>query len=1028
MKNPTLLEMKRRRLRFFFSTLVTMLFLLPVTIFSQDAYVYGILSPQNPESQNQPVTFEAVIGNNSDFPISELLVKMQIWQGVTIVFEQDIPVSEIPPNEQIDITSSPNEWVPVEPGFYTAQVEILFDGDINPDNNVGNIDFEVIPAVETNYHIYQVDMLNPYQIPNSTFGIFQYDYYPIDCFCYLNAMATNPNNGAVEWIVRNLPMLPHESIQTIKYWFDLGLLGVDEGADIAELWIKVEISENVLLEPFPVENWSPVFVEDFEYNVLSGNFGETAEVFPPTEISPIIYVPVTDFEWEFRGCDVPNIDLNNHDHPASPDYAGDTNACGPAAAGNSMKWLEENHPKIPDTGNTLREAVEEMSSGMDRANNEGVTTTQLVRGKLDYIDNHELPIHVKYQSWWKQDSTIASPNPLFGHEAENLGSTTAPKPPTWEFYKSEMDKGEDVEILFGWYDAAGVRHGGHWVTATGYYDDGNVQGIFIKDDGNQDTIGGTSQSYHDWIEQDGWGRLGGYSGANNNCWIESVVSESYDPSVTHDIFDLSLTRTLFDDDPYPFLCAFDFKFPPRDEIRYLNVRAKLPDASEDFWILRNILIPPFYETNEFSTWWDLSWIGVADVALLDKVHLEIDVSDDLHYDSFFDVEYEIDLPVKTGHRNIQSGANAEAYIPAEVVNDSFPVYDPNTINTYIYRGCEVPNIELDSLAHPGSETTTSDWNACIPAATANSMQWLEETNDSIHSNGLSHREKLEELKAFMHHNDSTGVSYLNMVKGKLAYIDAHKLPIHVKFQGWGFASGLDNVQSPNAAYGHVADNRNSADNNYQPTWDFLVSELEAGEDVELNIGIYKTKNGTTTRVGGHSMVVTGANSSGGVKRICVKDDASQGKPGGLEQNVLKWKPVGGESGQIIIPEWSWKNDSVKVEIRVEGIVSESYDPAITYPTSIGEILPQNPFDLVLLKNPTSIYENIEIGFTLPENEEVFIEIYDLLGQNLYRQKIGKLNKGKQVYTVIAKPLNVAGSYMLLLKAGNAYSSVKVVRN
>jgi hypothetical protein len=96
-----------------------------------------------------------------------------------------------------------------------------------------------------------------------------------------------------------------------------------------------------------------------------------------------------------------------------------------------------------------------------------------------------------------------------------------------------MAKGEDVEILFGWYDNGTVRHGGHWVTVTGVIETDTLKGIFIKDDGDQAAAGGTKESFLIWKQQGDWSRLVGYDGPNNNCWIESVVSESYDSTVTH---------------------------------------------------------------------------------------------------------------------------------------------------------------------------------------------------------------------------------------------------------------------------------------------------------------------------------------------------------------------------------------------------------------------------------------------------------------------------------------------------------------
>ncbi|NJK85728.1 MAG: T9SS type A sorting domain-containing protein [Bacteroidales bacterium] len=244
--------------------------------------------------------------------------------------------------------------------------------------------------------------------------------------------------------------------------------------------------------------------------------------------------------YSYRGCDVPNIDLNRGMYQPNDLYAGDKNACGPAAAANSLEWLEAQHPGKLFSIYGHRDKMTVLSKFMDRANEDGVTTEQLAKGKLGFIDLTDLPIHVKYQSWYNQDSVIPSPDSVSGHVAHNMSdSIHKQKPPTWEFLKSEINKGEDVEILFGWYDHSTVRHGGHWVTVTGVVETDSLKGIYLKDDWNQADTGGTRESYLIWQKNsiDDWSRLVGYDGPNNYCWVESIVSESYDSTITHEPVD-----------------------------------------------------------------------------------------------------------------------------------------------------------------------------------------------------------------------------------------------------------------------------------------------------------------------------------------------------------------------------------------------------------------------------------------------------------------------------------------------------------
>jgi hypothetical protein len=118
---------------------------------------------------------------------------------------------------------------------------------------------------------------------------------------------------------------------------------------------------------------------------------------------------------------MPNIDLDSgaHNPTNTPGYAGDWNACCPAACANSMQWLEERYPDKIASGLTLRQKLEELSKQMKRRNQAGVYTDTMLRGKLAYIDKYKLPIRVKFQSVTYKDSCYQSFDPAYGHCARN---------------------------------------------------------------------------------------------------------------------------------------------------------------------------------------------------------------------------------------------------------------------------------------------------------------------------------------------------------------------------------------------------------------------------------------------------------------------------------------------------------------------------------------------------------------------------------------------------------------------------------
>ena len=514
----TTLSTFNNRKTFYFSFLVYLLAL--PNLMAQDPGIDSILEPGPVVFANQTTPIEVVV-TNSDPAIqaNNVVVIIQVLDlSFSPVFFHEGFIPVIPPSGSVNLSTLPDLWYPDSAGDYLVQVDIFPEIDVDPTNN--SLQQPVMAQPQPPIQIEQINMVEPYFIPNSLYGNFCIDFPPINDPLFVNVIAADPFSTGEDWVVQNMPLLPFHSNHTLCYWFDLGLLGFSEGDDVTTLDFSMRLDSFTLDAPFPDPQFLPIPVSNLDYYVPSDNPTETIEL-PPTNGTLPTYTFNEQVTWLYRGCDVPNIDLDSVAHPPSPTYAGDLNACGPASAANSMQWLEDTHPLIPATAKTHRQKMESISKHMGRGDREGVTTTQMVQGKLGYIDECMLPIHVKYQSVFITDSTIASPNGSFGHKGENKGSTTTPKPPTWEFLKSEMEKGEDVEIMFGWYDKSANRHGGHWVTVTGVSETASgVKGIYIKDDDTQEGPGGASQHYHNWVTDGDWSRLLGYDGPNNYCWVE----------------------------------------------------------------------------------------------------------------------------------------------------------------------------------------------------------------------------------------------------------------------------------------------------------------------------------------------------------------------------------------------------------------------------------------------------------------------------------------------------------------------------
>jgi hypothetical protein len=85
----------------------------------------------------------------------------------------------------------------------------------------------------------------------------------------------------------------------------------------------------------------------------------------------------------------------------------------------------------------------------------------------------------------------------------------------------------------GFYDSTGTRTGGHWVTVTGTHTVLGKHRLRFKDDSRQTQPGGTRMDIFTWdTSSGGWNYLNEWSGGNDMTWIESLVSESYDPTMT----------------------------------------------------------------------------------------------------------------------------------------------------------------------------------------------------------------------------------------------------------------------------------------------------------------------------------------------------------------------------------------------------------------------------------------------------------------------------------------------------------------
>ena len=549
------------------------------------------------EDWEQPVVAE--INNLESYPVDGASFKFTVTDKLSldVAYEWSTDIGTIEPKSSV-IIKADNYWLP-KVGMYNLRYELNSSNDINPSNDIISYDVEVTPNPGISFKINQMDFINPFQQENSNKGRIDFEIPPSETVQYMNMMfklaraaTDSTDSGESKWLVQNFPAPAFPDTQKISYWIDYEKLGIKNGTDLSYLRFDYKYSTTPVLEPFPSEKMYIMDLDKGYYNVGGDNLVEV-------EFETTYDLPLIDWgggfkvkTYNYRGCTVPNIDLDSSKYNPRdmPGVVGDWNSCGPAAAINSLQWLENTHDKIPDTGTSIRDKINIFNKVSGRANEGGINTAGTIAGKLGFIDSLKLPIHVKWQGIPTRKDSIKSPIPAYNHVARNKNDSVGAYA-TFEWLASEMEKGEDVEIKFGWYDSLNVRDGGHWVVVSGVSDVTTARGIYVKDDEEQSKAGGMQQTYLNWVTNEaGRPRLVGFEGPNNRCWVESVVSESYDSTI---LFTTTSTKTVQTNDLFnltvyenpsskfnPVTIEFDIHQPGEVRIMIYEIAGRLVYAEE----------------------------------------------------------------------------------------------------------------------------------------------------------------------------------------------------------------------------------------------------------------------------------------------------------------------------------------------------------------------------------------------------------------------------------------------------------------
>ncbi len=311
------------------------------------------------EDAEQPIVTE--VSNSENFQVLGAALNLTIRDKLTlnVAYQWSTDIGTVEPLSSVTL-KAPDPWIP-KAGMYNIRYELSSDNDINPANDTLSYDIEVKPNLGLSFKLNQFNFISPIQQENSNTGRVDVKLPPNETNLYLNMTFAEPGNLSLapQWLVQNFPLPAFQDTQKVSYWIDLDKIGIMNGMQIPFLNFDYTVSDTPIKEPVLSTKMYLNEVFESDYNVG----GDNSVDWDPGPFQDIIPIDWNDsfkvITWNYRGCKIPDIDLDSSKYNPR-DMAGevgDWNACGPAAAVNSLQWLEDSMQNIPKTNTTLREKI-----------------------------------------------------------------------------------------------------------------------------------------------------------------------------------------------------------------------------------------------------------------------------------------------------------------------------------------------------------------------------------------------------------------------------------------------------------------------------------------------------------------------------------------------------------------------------------------------------------------------------------------------------------------------------------------------
>ncbi|MDZ7724125.1 MAG: T9SS type A sorting domain-containing protein [candidate division KSB1 bacterium] len=383
----------------------------------------------------------------------------------------------------------------------------------------------------------EIDLLtSPYFDYPDDLGLATITYTAGDSSAYLSIGAQDDATGQFGIIVDHV-YLPgkHEedSPVTLTVPFNLTRLsphniqqGVNKRSNTetpSQLTCYIHLFFQITAYPYPASTWLDTKTVQVDTTVEDAVGIKTTEpVSQDVQASPaVINVDDSELRASYHRR-VPNLDLDDSQHGDTETYAGDLNACAPTATANSMVWLQAENEQVQLSGNlTLRDIMQDLSDKFNRERNEGTGDNNQQKGTLDFVEDYDLPIEVKFQSKW-EDGNIQSSS---GESTARDMSDAEDTPPTWDFLIQMMDEGENVTINYAWKNIQDNQWYSHAVCMTGAreYSPSGAKRISFRHDGIQGSSGGLRHDHLDvTVDEEGWMRFG----PGNSKYITRAIANS----------------------------------------------------------------------------------------------------------------------------------------------------------------------------------------------------------------------------------------------------------------------------------------------------------------------------------------------------------------------------------------------------------------------------------------------------------------------------------------------------------------------